>query len=136
MNALTWYEVGVPERLREFGDGDLTYTAWDAFNLIDFGLLAVGLIAIGLGVTAAVGWERAFHWASTLTAMAGAGALLVLVYRTSEPAELTVGGSVIREERGVEITPEIGLFLGLLSTAAILVGGLLAMREPRSVPYY
>jgi hypothetical protein len=136
MTALDWYEVSVPENVRRLAGGSsgLTYNAWDAFNLIDSGLLYVGVLAIALCIAALLRLQVVLRVGSLLVAAAGAGAVIVLAYRIADPPTLTFKGNEIREVGGVEINTELGAFLGLIAAVGILVGGVLAIRQSGASP--
>ena len=91
--------------------------AWEAFDFTDLILLLAVLVSVGLAAMTLAGASASLPVAgSALTCGVGALAFLFVLYRTLDPP---FDGA----ER------EIGLYLGLLATAGIAVGGYLGMQE-------
>ena len=124
-----WYEVPGSEQLQQLEDtlggaiigesaGDaVSYNAWESFDFIDLILLLAVLVSVGLAAMTLAGASASLPVAgSALTCGVGAFALLFVLYRTLNPP-------------GEGFDREIGLWLGLLATAGIAVGGYLGMQE-------
>jgi hypothetical protein len=95
---------------------DTTANAWQSFDLIDLVLFLAVLVSIGMAVLTASGASASLPVAgSAITAGIGAFAFLLVLYRILDPP--------------AEADREIGVFLGLLATAGIAVGGYLGMQE-------
>lgn len=123
---LSWYGVEIPELPGGFeipGGIDTTATAWQAFDLIDLLLFLVALIAIAHVVLTATGNSPALPVAGSVIATgAGALATLLIVFRIlSKP-----------DAGGADLNLKFGIFIGLLSAAAIAYGGWRAMQEEES----
>jgi hypothetical protein len=96
---------------------DTTRNAWQSFNFTDLFCLIAILVAVGLAAMTLAGASASLPVAgSALTCGVGALAFLFVLYRTINPPA-----------DGVD--REIGLYLGLLATAGITVGGYLGMQE-------
>ena len=96
---------------------DTTVNAWQAFDFTDLILLLAVLVSVGLAVMTLAGASSGLPVAgSALTCGVGVLAFLFVLYRTLDPP-------IDDAER------EIGLWLGLLATAGIAVGGYLGMQE-------
>jgi len=99
-------------------DVDTTVNAWESFDFTDLLMLLAVIVAVGVAAITLTGASVSLPVAgSALTAGIGALAFLFVLYRTINPPG---EGDVDRE---------IGLYLGLLATAGIAVGGYLAMQE-------
>jgi hypothetical protein len=98
-------------------EADTSVNAWEAFDFTDLVLLLAVLVSVGLAVMALAGASSGLPIAgSALTCGIGALAFLFVLFRTIDPPA-----------DGAE--REIGLWLGLLATAGIAVGGYLGMQE-------
>lgn len=100
--------------------------AWEAFSIIDIVLFLTAAAAVGLAVLTAT--QRRVNLpvaASAITAALGILSVVLVIYRIID----TPGESGSFYGANVEITRKIGLFLGLIATAAIAAGGWLAMQE-------
>jgi hypothetical protein len=94
-----------------------TLNAWESFDFTDLILLIAVLVSVGLAVMTLTGASASLPVAgSALTCGIGALAFVFVLYRTLDPP-------FDDAER------EIGLWLGLLATAGIAVGGYLGMQE-------
>jgi hypothetical protein len=115
-----WYGVkGVPGGV----------SAWQAFSFIDIILLITAICAVGLALIAATQSEMGLPVAAS-TIVAGIGILavvLVLIKLIDPPGSgsvTTVLGTV-----NVDVTRKIGVWLGLLASIGVAVGGYMAMQE-------
>jgi hypothetical protein len=98
-------------------DADTTINAWESFDFTDLLCLLAVVVAVGLALMTLLGTSASLPVAgSALTCGIGALAFLFVLYRTIDPPA-----------EGLD--REIGLFLGLLATAGIAVGGYLGMQE-------
>ena len=98
-------------------EADTTVNAWESFDFTDLILLLAVLVSVGLAAMTLMGTSASLPVAgSALTCGVGAVAFLFVLYRTIDPPA-----------EGLE--REIGLWLGLLATAGIAVGGYLGMQE-------
>ncbi len=98
-------------------EADTTVNAWESFDFTDLILLLAVLVSVGLAAMTLMGTSASLPVAgSALTCGVGALAFLFVLYRTIDPPA-----------EGLE--REIGLWLGLLATAGIAVGGYLGMQE-------
>ena len=98
-------------------------SAWKAFAFIDLVLFAAAALAIGLAAARAARAIPPDLPASPPTVVAAAGALatLLVLYRIVELPDPGVDG--------VEIGRKIGVYLGLIASIGIALGGLTAMSE-------
>lgn len=95
---------------------DTTANAWQSFDFIDLVLFVAVLVSVGMAVLSATGASVSLPVAgSAITAGIGALAFLLVLYRIIDPPS--------------DADREIGVFLGLLATAGITVGGFLGMQE-------
>jgi hypothetical protein len=112
VSFLPWYSVG--------GDNA---TAWQAFSVTDLVLLAAVIASLSVGVVVLTRLSVSYPVAgSAVTAGVGAVALICVLYWLLNPP----GGD------GVE--REIGVWLGLIATAGITLGGYLGIQEPSPAP--
>jgi hypothetical protein len=128
MFAFSWYEVDVPASIPTFS-ADLDFNAWDAFDVIDYGLLAVVVIALGAGLVVALRPGDLALAAGVIAAGAGVAGFLVVAYRVAEVPTLVIDDFAIKEEGGVEISSAIGAYVGLVALAGIAIGGWLSIRS-------
>jgi hypothetical protein len=121
-----WYGVKVSAGgglLKNFDIG-VSANAWQSFGLIDIILFLVALIAIGVAVMRALNNMPDMPYPpATLITIAGAVALLLIIFRTISTPVDTHGVD------GIDVTRKIGLWIGLLSAAAMTYGGWRAMQE-------
>ena len=98
-------------------------SAWKALAVIDLVLFLAAALAIGLAAARAARAMPRDLPASPATIVAGAGALaaLLVLYRIVELPDPGV--------EGVEIGRKIGVYLGLIASIGIALGGLTAMSE-------
>ena len=124
-----WYgapdfvDEAVEQQLGQIGidtgtaEADTSYNAWESFDFTDLILLLAAVVSVGLAAMTLAGASASLPVAgSALTCGVGALAFLFVLYRTLDPP-------------ADEAEREIGLYLGLLATAGIAVGGYLGMQE-------
>ncbi len=122
----SWFGAGTAEVVTpaggieiDFGEvpgADTTFNAWQSFDFIDLVLLAAVIVSVGLLVMSAMGTSVNLPVAaSAITAGIGALATLLVLYRIVDPPG--------------EADREFGVFLGLLASAGITIGGWLSMQE-------
>ena len=98
-------------------EADTTVNAWESFDFTDLILLLAVLVSVGLAAMTLMGNSASLPVAgSALTCGIGALAFLFVLYRTIDPP-------------ADGLDREIGLWLGLLATAGIAVGGYMGMQE-------
>jgi hypothetical protein len=121
-----WYGVKVSGGgglLKGFSIG-VSANAWESFGFIDILLFLIALIAIGVAVMRALNRMPEMPYPpATLLAIAGGVALLLILFRTISTPVDTHGVD------GIDVTRKIGLWIGLLSAAALTYGGWRAMQE-------
>jgi hypothetical protein len=121
-----WYGVkvsGASGALKGFSIG-VSANAWESFGLIDIILFLVAIICIGAAVMRALNRMPDLPYPpATIIAIAGGLALLLILFRTIS-APIDTNGAP-----GIDVTRKIGLWIGLLSAAAITYGGWRAMQE-------
>ena len=121
-----WYGVkvsGAGGVLKGFSIG-VSANAWESFGLIDIILFLVAIICIGAAVMRALNRMPDLPYPpATIIAIAGGLALLLILFRTIS-APIDTNGAP-----GIDVTRKIGLWIGLLSAAAITYGGWRAMQE-------
>lgn len=117
-----WFGVSLDTGLGSFGGGSVN--AWDSLDVIRFVLLITVLVAVGSALLKAAGNEISTPMPiSTIITLLGGLSVLLILYRLIDPP----GGGVDIE--GVEITRQIGIFLGLIAAAGVTYGGYTAMEE-------
>jgi hypothetical protein len=114
--------AGIPEDVAnqaiENAGIDTTATAWQSFDFIDLVLLVAVIASVGFALIDMTGTSVSLPVAgSALTAGIGAIAFLLVLYRLIDPP----GGDGVGRE--------IGVWLGLITTAGITYGGYLGMQE-------
>jgi hypothetical protein len=121
---LAWYKddlADLPAAARAAVDVE-TYSAFEGLERTDVMIAVVAGLAIIVGVAALASMFRnvgAVGW--TLTALGLAGALLTL-YRGSERPEPKFAF-------GIETSLQFGWYLALLSSLAVVAGGVVALRK-------
>ena len=98
--------------------------AFGSYGFIDIVLLITCLASVGLTLAAASQGELTFRVAAS-GIVAGLGILsivLIIISIISPPSFLGVSGS------GIDYTRKVGVWLGLIASAAVAVGGYLAMQ--------
>lgn len=97
-------------------------SAWDALDVIPIILLIAIVAAVGVVVirlTDAV-FEPSIS-VNAVVAVLGAISVLLILYRIISPPDSGV--------QGIDVSPEVGIFLGLIAAAGIAYGGYRAMQE-------
>ncbi len=120
---LKWYGVEAD------GTELVAANAWESFSFIDLLLFLAALVAVAVTAARAAGRLPALPIPpGQLVAIAGALAVVLVLFRLI----FTPGGG--EEVAGVEfeVTRKLGVFLGLLASAAIAFGGYTAMNERAS----
>ncbi len=98
------------------GDVDTTANAWQSFDFIDLILFLAVIVSVGFAVMTLAGAASGLPIAgSAITCGIGVLAFILVLYRVLDPPE--------------EASREIGVWLGLLATAGIAIGGYLGMQE-------
>jgi hypothetical protein len=99
--------------------------AWGSYGFTDVILFITGLAAIALALLAASDGDVGLPVAMSaiVTALGILSLILVIISIASPPSFLDVEGP------GLDYTRELGVWLGLIATAAVTVGGYLAMQE-------
>lgn len=114
-------DVTIPQGVPFDGFEVASVTAWRAFDFIDIVLLLAVIAGVGLMLlSAAQANVNLPVAASAITAALGILATLLVLYRIIDPPELAAG---------FDTTRKIGVFLGLIASVGIAVGGWLAMQE-------
>jgi hypothetical protein len=104
---LPWYSAG--------GENA---TAWQAFSVVDIFIAAAVVAALSVGVCVLFRISVSYPVAgSTVTALFGAIALVLIAYRLVDPP-------------GSDLDLEAGAWLGLVAAAGVALGGYLGMQEP------
>jgi hypothetical protein len=102
--------------------------AWQSFTLIDLFLFLTVLVAVGGAVLAA--GSRSVNTpvaTSAITCVFGILATLLILFRIAFPPELVSGGSGLGSL--FDTSREVGVYLGLLASIAIVYGSWTAMKE-------
>ena len=119
-----WY--GLKTEVEGLGDVEgVNGNAWEFFSIIDIILLLVALRAVGMAVARAAGAMPADlpAPAGTIVAVAGALALLLILFRLISAPDPDITGDA------VDLSRKVGVFLGLIAAAGITFGGFTAMKE-------
>jgi hypothetical protein len=101
-------------------------SAWDALDWIPIFLLVtivVALVSAGLRLSES-SYEPPISLNAVIAALGGLSVLMIL-YRIVDPP----GSSESFPGVSIDISPELGIFLGLLAAAGIAYGGYAAMKE-------
>jgi hypothetical protein len=97
-------------------------SAWDALDVIPIILMVAIIAAVGVAVvrlTDAV-FEPSIS-VNAIVAILGAISVLLILYRIISPPDSGVSG--------IDVSPAVGIFLGLVAAAGITYGGYRAMQE-------
>jgi len=121
---LSWFNASsleAPAGVIQFDPGDVpgvddSFSAWQAFDFIDIVLFLAVIAAVGLMVlSAAQASVNLPVAASAITAGLGILATVFVLYRVIDPP--------------AELDRSYGVFLGLIASTGIAIGGWLAMQE-------
>jgi hypothetical protein len=105
-----------------FGGAD----AWQAFGFIDIVLLVVALAAVGLALFAPSQSDLGLPVAAgAIVTSLGVLAVALVLIRLIDPPDIGVAAFVPH----TEVTRKIGVWLGLITSIGVAVGGYLAMQE-------
>jgi hypothetical protein len=100
--------------------------AWGSYGFTDIVLFITALSAIGLALLAASEGEVGLPVAaSAIVTALGVLSVVLIVISIISPPDLGANLS----GAGIDHTRKIGVFLGLISAAAVAVGGYMAMQE-------
>lgn len=97
-------------------------SAWDALDVIPIILLIAIVAAVGVAVVRIS--DAVFEPAISMNAVVsvlGAISFLLILYRIISPPDSGVSG--------IDVSPEVGIFLGLIAAAGIAYGGYRGMQE-------
>jgi len=125
---LPWY--GATITLGRLGSASLGgLDAWEAFSVLDLVLFAAALLAVVVAVARLVGAGSVDVALppGLIVAIAGAVAVILVVYRLIDPP--TIGQAGFE----VDISRKPGIFLSLIAAAGIAYGGFTAMNERPAV---
>jgi hypothetical protein len=104
---LPWYSAGGQDA-----------TAWQAFSVVDLFIAAAAAAGLSVGLCILFRISVSYPVAgSTVTALFGAIALVLIVWRLLDPP-------------ASGLDREVGAWLGLLAAAGLTIGGYLGMQEP------
>jgi hypothetical protein len=120
---LPWYGVDVNGGIANISD---SASAWEAFDFVDILLFLIAVVAIGVPVGRMTGTLPEDVPGAMLVAAAGALGVLLVLWRIID-LPTPDGGSF--GPVSVDFSRKIGVFLGLIATAAVAYGGWRAMEE-------
>lgn len=126
---LNWYTYKAGLNIAGVNSSSSTgISAWDAFSLIDLLLLVIGLLAIVPAALDVFDMEVELPVdMSVVTMAAGVLAVLLIVFRVIDKPGPDVSVNIPGVEAGVHLA--FGLFIGLISSAAIAFGGFTQTNE-------
>jgi hypothetical protein len=116
---------------------DSGVNAWDAYDFISWVLLITALAAIGLALLAASDYDPGLPVAgSAIVCALGILSTVLILFRIIDKPEGDVGLISAFGGPEVSVSLSVGVFLGLISAAAIAAAGYLGMQEegPRGGP--
>lgn len=126
---ITWFSLSADGEGEIFLDAagvDTGVNAWQAFGFIDIVLFVTILVAVGGAIVAATATSvNAPVAVSAITAGFGIVSFLLVLFRVISPP----GSGDIPDAAGIGIDRGIGVWLGLILTAAIAFGGWRAMED-------
>src|SRR5262249_48053177 len=107
------------------GTLEATFNAWQSYGWQDILLFITGIAAIGLAAIAAQDMELDLPIGASaiVTGLGALSAVVVIISIISPPHS---GEAALAN---IDITRKIGVFLGLIATIGIVVGGWMAMQE-------
>ncbi len=114
-----WFTVSASNGLVSVSVGG---SAWDALDVIPIILLIAIVAAVGVAVVRLTDadFEPSISMNSVVAILGGISVLLIL-YRIISPPDSGFSG--------VDVSPAVGIFLGLIAAAGITYGGYRAMQE-------
>jgi hypothetical protein len=121
---LNWFNVDVSGGGLVAGVG--SGNAWDWLDLIPIFLMVAIIAAVGVAVVRLTDadLEPSFSINSVVAILGGISALLILYRIIDTPGESGSAGGI-----SVDVSPAIGIFLGLIAAVGIAYGGYRAMQE-------
>jgi hypothetical protein len=126
---LDWFGVDVSGRLpgiEALGRTIKPVNAWQAFDAIDIVLLFAAVLALATALAAIAGSGlRLPIETAVLVAALGALAAALIAWRLADPPITQLTSPTVT----VDVTREVGAYLGLVAAAAIAAGGWLALRR-------
>jgi uncharacterized membrane protein YhaH (DUF805 family) len=121
-----WFSAEVSVNSGSFiGSASAGGNAWDALEVIPIFLLLAIIAAVGVAVVRLT--DALFEPAVSMNAVVavlGAVAVILILYRIIDPPG---GGSIAGVS--VDVSPSVGIFLGLIAAVGITYGGYRAMQE-------
>jgi hypothetical protein len=100
--------------------------AWEAFGFIDIVLLVVAVAAVGLALLGPSQSDLGLPVAAgAIVTSLGVLAVVLVLIRLIDPPDIGVAAFVPH----VEVTRKFGVWLGLITSIGVAVGGYLAMQE-------
>src|SRR4051812_47987912 len=124
-----WFSAEVSVSSGAFvGSASAGGSAWDALEVIPIFLMLAIIAAVAVAVVRLTDadFEPSISLNAVVTAL-GALAVILVLYRIIDPPG---GGSIAGVS--VDISPAVGIFLGLIAAAGIAYGGYRAMQEEGS----
>lgn len=116
-----WFGVSLDTGFGDFGGGSVN--AWDSLEFIRFVLLIAAVAAVGFALLKASGNDLSLPMpTSTIVTLLGGLSVLLILYRLIDPP----GGADIE---GVDVSRQIGVFLGLIAAVGVTYGGYTAMSD-------
>jgi hypothetical protein len=115
---LNWYGLDVSGRAGQFTPGDAAVNAWQVFRFVDLVLVTAAVLGIGSLIA------RDAVPPVVLAGVAVLAAVLVL-YRFVDLPQDSIEGFGFR----VDVTREVGLYLGLLASIVLAFGAVSALRR-------
>ena len=117
---LPWY--GVDVNLGGLAEGSANANAWEALDFVDILLFLVALVAIGVPAAKAAGALPADVPGPLLVLVAGAIAVLLVLFRLIDMPTPDLGG-------GIDFSRKFGIFLALIAAIGVAYGGWRANEE-------
>lgn len=121
-----WFSVDVSTSAGAFSvSGSAGGSAWDALDVIPIFLMIAIVAAVGVAVVRLT--DALFEPAIPLNAVVaalGALSVVLILYRIVNPPDAGSAPGI-----SVDVSPAIGIFLGLIAAAGIAYGGYRAMQE-------
>jgi uncharacterized membrane protein YhaH (DUF805 family) len=117
-----WFSVDVNGGLFQVSFGG---SAWDALDVIPIILLIAIIAALGVAVIRLTDADFEPELSmNAVVAILGIASVLLILYRIVDPPNSGV--------TGIDVSPAVGIFLGLIAAAGIAFGGYRAMQEEGS----